>query len=156
MNIKLYTRNEALKPADCYLVQYRFKNSFRDFRISDCTAVKNVADIPALIEAELERVVSFSCTGEVPDEVDDVADKFGMEIREDADYPGIYIAYIPVKECKVWPLTYGQPLSAATPCIFVDDKLLSGKELSNLKEAARAAVEAVPGVERPNYSRYSK
>lgn len=144
MKIKVHeSKNEASVPsADGYLVQYKFKNGFKDFRISDCAFAKDLASVSSLVRSKSDGRFTFvrfwvDSSGKAARAQLEQAVKifqgnpdFTVERNKGTGEYWVYFTY----DVKVWPLVDGQELSKAIP-LYVTPKgeVLSAQEYKDLK-----------------------
>lgn len=145
MAIKMIHKNEAatLENADGYLVQYKFKNGFRDFRLSDCMFVKDLATLDSLVKTA-DDLSTYAFDFPFPKGKPEVADKAvkylkdkGYDVVPSNTYSNYYDAYL-TRCVKVWPMENGKPLPAGVSIyITPDHKHLNSREYEELREQVR-------------------
>ena len=145
MAIKLIRKNEAatIENADGYLVQYKFKNGFRDFRISDCMFVKDLATLDSHVKSA-DDLSAFAFNFAIPERKPKDADKAieylkgkGYDVVRDKVYANYFDVYL-ARGIKVWPLENGKPLPTGIPIyITPDHKHLTSREYEKLRRQVR-------------------
>lgn len=145
MAIKMIHKNEAatLENADGYLVQYKFKNGFRDFRLSDCMFVKDLATLDSLVKTA-DDLNTYAFDFPFPKGKPEVADKAvkylkdkGYDVVPSNTYSNYYDVYL-TRCVKVWPMENGKPLPAGVSIyITPDHKHLSSREYEELRNQVR-------------------
>lgn len=144
MPIKMVHKNEAatLENADGYLVQYKFKNSYRDFRISDCMFAKDLATLDSLVKsADDLDTFAFDFSTESKPKDADKAIKYlkgkGYYVTPYETLPDTFDVYL-VRGIKVWPMENGKPLPAGISIyITPDHKYLTSREYEELRKQVR-------------------
>lgn len=145
MAIKMIHKNEAatLENADGYLVQYKFKNGFRDFRLSDCMFVKDLAALDSLVKTA-DDLSTFAFDFPFPKGKPEVADKAvkylkdkGYDVVPSNTYTNYHDVYL-ARCVKVWPMENGKPLPAGISIyITPDHKHLTSREYEELRNQVR-------------------
>lgn len=145
MAIKMIHKNEAatLENADGYLVQYKFKNGFRDFRLSDCMFVKNLATLDSLVKTA-DDLSTYAFDFPFPKGKPEVAGKAvkylkdaGYDVAPSNTYSNYYDVYL-TRCVKVWPMENEKPLPAGVSIyIAPDHKHLSSREYEELRNQVR-------------------
>jgi len=137
MHVKKVYRNEAvvLPEADGYLVQYKFKNGFKDFRLGDCMFAKDLNSLDALAKTADDMTALafyFTAPEKTPEATIKKATKFllgkGCDVVPYKNHPGEYNVYA-ARDVKVWPLKDGEPVPAGISFnITMDHQHLTSKE----------------------------
>lgn len=145
MAIKMIHKNEAatLENEDGYLVQYKFKNGFRDFRLSDCMFVKDLATLDSLVKTA-DDLSTYAFDFPFPKGKPEVADKAvkylkdaGYDVVPSNTYSNYYDVYL-TRCVKVWPMENGKPLPAGVSIyITPGHKHLNSREYEELREQVR-------------------
>jgi hypothetical protein len=145
MPIKMVHKNEAatLENADGYLVQYKFKNDFRDFRISDSMFVKDLATLDSLVKSA-DDLSTFAFNFSIPESTSKDADKAikylkdkGYDVVPNKILPNTFDVYL-ARGIKVWPMENGKPLPAGISIyITPDHKHLTSREYEELRKQVR-------------------
>jgi hypothetical protein len=145
MNIKMIHKNEAatLENADGYLVQYKFKDGYRDFRIGDCMFVKDLATLDSLVKSA-DDLITFSFNFSIPKSQPNDADK-AIEYLKGKGYDvirrkisDIFFDVYLARGIKVWPMENGKPLPTGIPIyITPDHKHLTLREYEKLLQQVR-------------------
>jgi len=145
MAIRMIHKNEAatLENADGYLVQYKFKNGFRDFRLSDCMFVKDLATLDSLVKTA-DDLSTYAFDFPFPKGKPEVADKAvkylkdkGYDVVPSNTYSNYYDVYL-TRCVKVWPMENEKPLPAGVSIyITPDHKHLSSREYEELRNQVR-------------------
>lgn len=131
--------NEGLPAADGYLIQYKFKNGFKDFRLGDCMFAKDLASLGQIVKSR-EDLTSYAFLIEeegkkVSKELMAVADSlikqgYDAVLSDDGESYDVYLA----RNVKVWPLTDGKPVPAGSSYyIMLDGKVLTPAEFNKVK-----------------------
>ena len=145
MAIKMIHKNEAatLENADGYLVQYKFKNGFREFRLRYCMFVKHLATLDSLVKTA-DDLNTYAFDFPFPKGKPEVADKAvkylkdkGYDVVPSNTYSNYYDVYL-TRCVKVWPMENGKPLPAGVSIyITPDHKHLSSREYEELRNQVR-------------------
>lgn len=145
MAIKMIHKNEAatLENADGYLVQHKFKNGFRDFRIGDCMFAKDLASLDSLVKSA-DDLNTYAFYFRIPKNKPKDADKAvkylkdkGYNVVRSEDYADAFDVYL-TRCVKVWPMENGKPLPAGVSIyITPDHKHLTSREYEELRNQVR-------------------
>lgn len=146
--IKLSQKNEASQNADGYLVQYKFKNGFKDFRIGDCMFVKDLQSLGTLVKSKDDLTSAAfvieernrSRTREILQAISDM----GYDHATQPWGETVYLA----KSIKAWALQDGtQVPSGVSYYISPDGTVMAKAEYSAYLDRVIAALEKKLGFE---------
>lgn len=125
--IKLSQKNEETRGADGYLVQYKFKNDFKDFRIGDCMFVRDLQSLGSLVRsADDLDAPAFTFPSGNPKkfaEIHQAILSMGYDCVRQTWGPTAYLA----KSIKVWALHDGEPLKAGVSYYILRDGAVATK-----------------------------
>ena len=148
MHIKKVYRNEAvaIPEADGYLVQHKFKNSFKDFRIGDCMFAKDLSTLDALVKSTDDMTALafyFVVPKKTPEATVKKALKFlsskGCDVVVDSNHSDEYNVYA-ARDVKIWPLKDGEPIPAGISLnLTMDHQRLNSKEYDEYRGALEDA-----------------
>lgn len=145
----------AVPGADGYLVQYKFKNGFKDFRISDCVFTRDLAGVGSLVKSKSDGRFTFILIGvrngtrgaraqlEKAVKIFQSNPDFTVKYNKSNNECTVYFAW----DAKVWPLVDGQELSKAIPVhVTPSGEVLSTQEYKALRNEWGAKLEDLPDV----------
>lgn len=145
MAIKMIHKNEGatIENADGYLVQYKFKNGFRDFRLSDCMFVKDLATLDSLVKTA-DDLNTFAFDFAIPESKPKDAGKAikylkgkGYDVVRSKSYSNYFNVYL-TRGIKAWPMENGKALPAGVSIyITPDHKHLTLREYEELRKQVR-------------------
>lgn len=145
MPIKMVYKNEGatIENADGYLVQFQFKNGFRDFRISDSMFARDLTTLDSLVKSA-DDLSTFAFDFSIPEGKPEVADRAvkyledkGYAVVRRKTYPNTLNVYL-ARLTKVWPMENGKPLPAGISIyITPDHKHLTSREYAELCKQVR-------------------
>lgn len=123
--IKLSQKNEETLGADGYLVQYKFKNDFKDFRIGDCMFVKDLQSLGSLTRStdDLDAPAFVFPNSKKFGEIRQAILSMGYDCVKQMWGPTAYLA----KSIKVWALHDGAPLKAGVTYYILRDGTVATK-----------------------------
>lgn len=140
MPIRMIHKNEdaTIDDADGYLVQHEFKNGFRDFRLSDCMFIKDIASLDSLVKSADDlntRAFDIPFPKGKPEDASKAV-KYLKDKGYDVVPSNTRTNYVYLARCvKVWPMVSGKPLPAGTSIyITPDHKHLTPREYEKLRK----------------------